>query len=446
MPPAAAVACLAALDLVRKGDAMRTHLHSLIGQFRAGAQRLGLPLGPSATAIQPIILGESQACHGLVGGLTQARHSSSRNQAADCPPRRRSAAGDAKCRPSGRARRSIDRSPGGASIQVMSSQLARLDPSPPATLKPKLVLLHGWGMDRSIWRDLLPLLNPYFELFVPDLPGYGDQLSKVFPEDIATLAGAIMNRLPARAAYLGWSLGGSIATWIAGHVPARVSTLVTAACNPCFVRRPEWQTAMSMADFTAFRRRVEGDPDAGRRYFKGLQVHNDQRERLVLRQMHMLSTSPVSRRTLLSGLELLQALDLRDEWAGLRQPVLAVLGERDTLVPEQLGSRLAEKNERATVWNVTGAAHVPFLSSPGAFASRVTDFLIQHDSPMPAPRPHFAVARSFNRADDYDQAASLQREVGLALIGRLPRKKTPASCGSRLWHGTAIAEAKGYVR
>ena len=37
----------------------RAHLASLIARFRAGAQQLGLPLMPSASAIQPLVTGDA---------------------------------------------------------------------------------------------------------------------------------------------------------------------------------------------------------------------------------------------------------------------------------------------------------------------------------------------------------------------------------------------------
>lgn len=38
---------------------------------------------------------------------------------------------------------------------------------------PPLLLLHGWGVTYPIWQNLLPLLRPYFQLIVVELPGHG---------------------------------------------------------------------------------------------------------------------------------------------------------------------------------------------------------------------------------------------------------------------------------
>ena len=59
MPPALAVAAAESLRIVREEPWRRAHLQGLIGRLRAGANALGLPLLPSQTAIQPLLLGDA---------------------------------------------------------------------------------------------------------------------------------------------------------------------------------------------------------------------------------------------------------------------------------------------------------------------------------------------------------------------------------------------------
>ena len=59
MPPAIAAASCKSLELIQKGSWRRTHLQQLIAQFKQGAVQLDLPMMPSDTAIQPILVGSS---------------------------------------------------------------------------------------------------------------------------------------------------------------------------------------------------------------------------------------------------------------------------------------------------------------------------------------------------------------------------------------------------
>lgn len=59
LPPALAQAMVVAVELARNADAERAQLQALIAHFRSGAAELGWTLLPSATPIQPLLVGES---------------------------------------------------------------------------------------------------------------------------------------------------------------------------------------------------------------------------------------------------------------------------------------------------------------------------------------------------------------------------------------------------
>jgi len=60
LPPLLAQASLASLELLQKENWRREHLQQLISYFRAGAQQLNLPIMPSTTPIQPLLVGDNE--------------------------------------------------------------------------------------------------------------------------------------------------------------------------------------------------------------------------------------------------------------------------------------------------------------------------------------------------------------------------------------------------
>lgn len=71
MPAALAAATRTSLGLLETEAWRRDKLQQLIGQFRSGAERLGVPLMPSASPIQPIIVGSSAAAMAMSARLWQ---------------------------------------------------------------------------------------------------------------------------------------------------------------------------------------------------------------------------------------------------------------------------------------------------------------------------------------------------------------------------------------
>lgn len=71
LPPAQADAICAAIGWVQRADGARECLQAHISQFRQGAARLGLILGDSQTAIQPLLVGDSEQALVLAQHLRQ---------------------------------------------------------------------------------------------------------------------------------------------------------------------------------------------------------------------------------------------------------------------------------------------------------------------------------------------------------------------------------------
>src|SRR5512147_1011217 len=109
---------------------------------------------------------------------------------------------------------------------------------------PDLVLVHGWGLNGGVWDTLAPLLEADFRLTRVDLPGHGRSAWWEY-EGLDGLARAVLESVPERAAWLGWSLGGLVAARAALASPARVERLVLVATTPSFVCRPGWPAAMA---------------------------------------------------------------------------------------------------------------------------------------------------------------------------------------------------------
>jgi len=71
LPPAVAAASLVSLSLLREEAWRREHLAALISRFRDGAQQLALPLMPSQSAIQPLLVGDAARALALSARLRE---------------------------------------------------------------------------------------------------------------------------------------------------------------------------------------------------------------------------------------------------------------------------------------------------------------------------------------------------------------------------------------
>ncbi|MDQ2962276.1 MAG: pimeloyl-ACP methyl ester esterase BioH [Pseudomonadota bacterium] len=246
---------------------------------------------------------------------------------------------------------------------------------------PPLVLLHGWAMHSGLFAPLLPRLAEKYRVHRVDLPGQGYSPA-VVPYALTTITAAVadaVSSLPDAAAgpmtVLGWSLGGAVAMHWARAEPERVGRLILTAATPCFVARPDWPHAMTVATLRHFGDELAVSHRLALQRFVALQVQGSEHARVVLGQLRkeLFARGEPSGVALRDALELLASTDLRADVGAIRQPTVVISGGRDTLTPPGAGEWLCRTLPHASFRLIPAAAHAPFLSHPEAFLAAMAD-------------------------------------------------------------------------
>ena len=230
-----------------------------------------------------------------------------------------------------------------------------------------LVLLHGWGLNAQVWDCITPELGAHFTLHLVDLPGYGRSVG-FGALSLEEMAEKVLEKAPEQAVWLGWSLGGLVASQIALHHPGRVQALVTVASSPCFAARDEWP-GIKPEVLSGFQQQLSDDFQRTVERFLALQTMGTESARQDARALKqtVLSLPMPSSEVLNGGLEILKTADLREPLTGLNVPFLRMYGRLDGLVPRKIVPLLD------TLWPASEsvmfdkAAHAPFISHPQAF-------------------------------------------------------------------------------
>jgi pimeloyl-ACP methyl ester carboxylesterase len=239
---------------------------------------------------------------------------------------------------------------------------------------PPLVLLHGVGTSRVVWRRALPLLAARRLVAAPDLPGFGSSPPAGRGFALDEVADELADELDRFAPFdlLGNSLGGAVALVLAARHPERVRRLVLAApagLSPH--RRPIPALAGRTGSALIAARRVAGAPLAGSaaaRRLLLLGVVADPARLAADDARRMLRGSAGSRR-IADGIAAVAGADLRPLLSRLAMPVAFLWGARDRVIP------LRALVTDAPVEVVAGAGHVPQVERPREFAAAVERLL-----------------------------------------------------------------------
>jgi len=242
---------------------------------------------------------------------------------------------------------------------------------------PDIVMLHGWSMNSAVWHDLADLLSQHFTLHLVDLPGHGQSDWQDNALELDAVIEQLAQQCPQDAYWLGWSLGGGLATAFAHRFPSRVEKLILLAATPSFVQREQWQAAMDEVIFTAFADNLESNQADTLQRFLLLQARGSQHSRETIKRLsaQLAIENPPKKEALQAGLKLLIELDMRTELAQLTCPIKMILGERDTLIPKQVLKATQQLQARLETVLLKGAGHAPFISQPDECFNEIESFL-----------------------------------------------------------------------
>ncbi|HEY0446848.1 MAG TPA: alpha/beta hydrolase [Allosphingosinicella sp.] len=227
-------------------------------------------------------------------------------------------------------------------------------------MKPILVILHGVSGSSGEMAPFVRALRGRFTLEVPNLLGHG---GRPVPDGytLEEMAADLVRWLDAEAIgpahFLGYSLGGYLALYLARHHPGRVLSIAGVVVKHVF-------DAESVAHITYLadpeRLARPGNP----RKAELIQVHGEENWIRVTNNTAAL-VQGFGRRTPMS----------EEDLGAIGQPVLLLSGDADPLVPAAHSRRLAGLLPNARLGLFEGAAH-PLKNVPMAKAARaIVDFI-----------------------------------------------------------------------
>jgi 3-oxoadipate enol-lactonase len=247
---------------------------------------------------------------------------------------------------------------------------------------PPLVLLHGVGANRAVWRHVTPALAADRRVIAPDLPGFGGSTPATSGFDLDTAATALAEPLADHAGgpfdLLGNSLGGAVALRLALARPDLVRRLVLAAPAGFAPRRwPIRAAAGALGDRAVAVRRIVGAPvarvPAARRALLWGAIAEPQRLAAEDARM-MLEASRGSTRIGAAVAAVLEA-DLRADLGRLEVPLGVIWGWRDRIIPISTLRHIRAARPDVLVVTIPRAAHVPQVELPAEFVAAVRRML-----------------------------------------------------------------------
>jgi pimeloyl-ACP methyl ester carboxylesterase len=237
-----------------------------------------------------------------------------------------------------------------------------------------LVLIHGVGTSRVVWRRAIPYLRDGREVIALDLPGFGGsppcgpgfELDRVAEQ----VAGAAAEAAGGGFDLLGHSLGGAVAITVATARPELVRRLLL--CAPAGFAphsEPVARLGGALADPALRLRRAVGTPLAAIPLARRLALAGAVADgsRLSAADARTMLTASRGATRIGAAVSAAAVADLRAALESVRAPVGLLWGERDRIVPP----RTIPEVGTYPLETIAAAGHVPQFERPESFAMAV---------------------------------------------------------------------------
>jgi len=240
-----------------------------------------------------------------------------------------------------------------------------------------LVFIHGWGLNSAVWQPCVAQLQNDFQVITLDLPGFATNKSVQLAQySLIELADIITQAVAKPAVYIGWSLGGLVASQIAIKYPEQVLGLVTVASSPQFVERDNWPGIKENV-LSLFHQQLAQDTTKTISNFLKIQAMGSPHIRQDIKKIRelVMQYDQPNRQVLDDSLRLLETSDLSEQLQTISQPFLRLYGKLDGLVPKQVVALIDDLAPNSQRYIFEQASHAPFISHQAEFLSILKSWL-----------------------------------------------------------------------
>jgi len=236
-----------------------------------------------------------------------------------------------------------------------------------------LVFIHGWGLNSGIWQPLANKLAKNFQVITVDLPGYGLNVEhNITPYNLENICLQLAKVITEPAVYIGWSLGGLVASQMSLSFTEKVLALVSITSSPCFLEKENneyhWPGIKTNL-LAAFHHQLADDTKKTIEGFLKIQAMGSPHIRKDLKQIReLIFQYPMPKRQVLDdSLALLETVDLREQLAKITVPFLRLYGRLDSLVPKSVPMLVDSLAPNSESYIFQHASHAPFISHENEF-------------------------------------------------------------------------------
>ena len=253
---------------------------------------------------------------------------------------------------------------------------------------PPLIMIHGWGSFKGVWRTTIPALKDRYRCIAVDLIGFGDSDNPPHPnvtipkqaERIKVLIDTLGYN---KVSIIGHSMGGQIALYLASQlIPERIEKLVNVAgvAHAKLTQAAERDlSTIKLAQYIPalfISARLWCHTRLYARLFCSHWIYDlDNPDLKFWREDRYSSLRPKSHRSMYPAWEAITTCDLSDHLAKVTASSLTIFGKEDNVVPIESGYITDKHIPNHQIVLIDKCGHFSMYEQQKAYLSALQNFL-----------------------------------------------------------------------
>ena len=242
-----------------------------------------------------------------------------------------------------------------------------------------LLFIHGWGVDRRIWRQQSKFFSQYYRVMTIDLPGHGKSSWEKVELDVMVkdLKLLLDEEQFTDVTIVGSSLGGLIALKFYALFPDGIKRMIFVGAMPKFSKSEDYPHGLDVERIRKLGEQLESDyPSIINIFFRSLFTRQERQTRRFkwLQRFRQNIDMPMAQ-ALAEYLDILEKEDLREVLAKVHVPIQFINGREDEICTKETVAFLQKISPKSRFDFFEQCGHFPFLSKPYEFNQIVEEFL-----------------------------------------------------------------------
>lgn len=236
-----------------------------------------------------------------------------------------------------------------------------------------LVLIHGLGASAERWEYVVPRLEKYFRVIVPDLIGFGHSdkpLADYTPDFFADFLEKFFSTLDIKKpVIIGSSLGGQIAVEYASRKNVSISKLILVSPSGIMKSSTPALDAYVMAA-------LYPNTDAARSAFEIMAGSpRDIDPKIISRFVERMQMPNAKMAFMSTLLGLKNAKPVTQKLESITTSTMIIWGRKDPVIPIEYADQFISAIDDCRFFRMDYCGHTPYVEDPDRFCNAVIDFL-----------------------------------------------------------------------